>query len=186
MYILPDIWDEGKNQLTIINLFKKRDNSERYLECRQRTKRVVWIHHVACKFYGFFHKAPTLYRYWETIIDFKWQKQGSLSSSIGLSQDGACTNWFENLRENSFKKSETYRMIPLSTRLFSHGSISLKREIVYEKASMKNIKTAESTSNLFLMKKSVRTKSRIWPHTLTNSITNFGQNFSDYHTYNFG
>jgi hypothetical protein len=90
---------------------------------------------VACKFHGFFHKAPTLYRYWETIIDFKLQKQGSLSSSIGLPEDGACTNLFENFRENILK-----RMIPLSTRLFSHGSIPLKREIVYEKASMKNIK----------------------------------------------
>jgi hypothetical protein len=25
-------------------------------------------------------RNPKLYRYWETIIDFKWQKQGSLSS----------------------------------------------------------------------------------------------------------
>jgi hypothetical protein len=27
--------------------------------------------HVAVKFPGFFHKSPTQYRYWETILDFK-------------------------------------------------------------------------------------------------------------------
>ncbi len=47
------------------------------LECRERTNSDVWIHHVACKFPRFFHKPPTLYCYWETIIAFKWQKQGS-------------------------------------------------------------------------------------------------------------
>ncbi len=52
----------------------------RRLECRQRTNSDVWILHVACKFRGFFHKPPTLYRYWEPIIYLKWQKQGSLSS----------------------------------------------------------------------------------------------------------
>ena len=47
---------------------------------RHRTNSDVWIHHVACKFLEIFHKAPTPNLYWETIIDFKWQKQGSLSS----------------------------------------------------------------------------------------------------------
>jgi hypothetical protein len=40
---------------------------------------------------------------------------------LGLSQDGASTNSFENFRENS----ETYRMIPLPARLFFHWSIPL-------------------------------------------------------------
>jgi hypothetical protein len=36
LYFLPDIWDDGKDRLTMINLFKKSYNSVRYLECRQR------------------------------------------------------------------------------------------------------------------------------------------------------
>ncbi len=32
---------------------------------------------------------------------FKWQKHGSLSSFLGLPQDGACTDLFENLSEIS-------------------------------------------------------------------------------------
>jgi hypothetical protein len=36
----------------------------------------------------------TLYIYWETIIDFTWQKQGR-GVVLGLLQDGACTNLFE-------------------------------------------------------------------------------------------
>jgi hypothetical protein len=50
-----------------------------------------------------FHKAPTLYCYLETIIDFKWLKQDSLNSSIGLSQDEACSDLFENLSVNTLK-----------------------------------------------------------------------------------
>jgi hypothetical protein len=41
------------------------------LELRRRINSDVTIYHVACKFPGFFHKAPTQYRYWETIVDFK-------------------------------------------------------------------------------------------------------------------
>ncbi len=48
----------------------------------------------------FFNKTPALYRYLETIIVFKWHKQDSLSSSIGLSQDEACSDLFENLSVN--------------------------------------------------------------------------------------
>jgi hypothetical protein len=103
LYFLSYIWDNGKNRLTMINLFKKRDNSLRYLECRQRNDSDVWIHHVACKFRGFFHQAPTLYRYLETIIDFKWQKRGSLNSSRPLTWDEAYTDLFENLSVNSSK-----------------------------------------------------------------------------------
>jgi len=43
---------------------------------------------VAYKFGGFFHKAPTLYRYWETIIVCKYKKQGSLSGFMPLTGMG--------------------------------------------------------------------------------------------------
>jgi hypothetical protein len=58
-------------------------------------------------FPDFFHKPPTLtlYRYWKTIIDFKWQKQGSRSSFRPLTGCGLqCTNCFENFREISLKR----------------------------------------------------------------------------------
>jgi hypothetical protein len=45
-----------------------------------------------------------------------------------LPQDGACIDLFENHSKNSLKK--TYRMLPLSTHLFSHWSIPLKWNIV--------------------------------------------------------
>jgi hypothetical protein len=37
-------------------------------------------------------------------IDFKWQKQDSLSSFRPLTGWGACTNFFENFRESSLKR----------------------------------------------------------------------------------
>ncbi len=55
-------------------------------------------------------RSPTLFCYLETIIDFKWQKQGSLSSF------GPLRGW------------GMYRFVwksPHSTRLFSHRSIPL-------------------------------------------------------------
>ncbi len=36
-------------------------------------------------------RSPTLCPYWETVVDFKWQKQGSLSYILGLSEDGGPT-----------------------------------------------------------------------------------------------
>ncbi len=81
-------------------------------------------HHVACKFPRFFHKPPTLYCYWETIIAFKWQKQGSRSSFRPLTGWGQ-NKFLENFRENSLKR----RIIPLTTRLFSHWSIPLRIEL---------------------------------------------------------
>ncbi len=41
---------------------------------------------------------------------------------LGLSQDGACTDLFENLSVNS------YRILPLSNHLFSHWSIPVREE----------------------------------------------------------
>ncbi len=74
----------------------------RRLERRQRTNSYVWIYHVAFKFRGFFHKTPTLYRYWETIIYFKWQNRVRWVV-LGLLQDGAFTDLVENLSVNSLK-----------------------------------------------------------------------------------
>jgi hypothetical protein len=61
---------------------------------------------VACKFPGFFHEAPMLYRYLETIIDINGHKQGSLSS-FRFSQDGVCTDSFENLSANILKGDQS-------------------------------------------------------------------------------
>ncbi len=55
--------------------------------------------HVGCKFPRFFHHPPMLYRYWETINAFKWVRW----EVLGLLQDGAFTDLFENLSVNSLK-----------------------------------------------------------------------------------
>ncbi len=48
---------------------------------------------------------PSVCHYWETIIDFKWQKQGSLSTVVlGLSQDGVCADSFENFRVKAYSE----------------------------------------------------------------------------------
>ncbi len=40
---------------------------------------------------------PDTMPYWETVIDFKWQKQGYYGwEDLGLPEDGACTDLFEN------------------------------------------------------------------------------------------
>jgi len=53
-------------------------------------------------------RSPTLRRYWKSIIDFKWQKQGSLCSfSLGLSQDRVCTDSFENFSVKSLKQDQS-------------------------------------------------------------------------------
>ncbi len=76
----------------------------RRLECRQRTNSDVWIHHVACKFRGFFHKTPTL----QYIVIWKQlfisnDKNRVRWVVLGLLQDGACTDLVENLSVNSLK-----------------------------------------------------------------------------------
>jgi hypothetical protein len=90
----------------------------RRLECRQRNNSDIWIHHVACKFHGFFHKAPTLYRYLEAIIACKWYKQGSQSSSRPLTGRGLHRFFFENFRENILK-GDLSNYITLNPPLFS-------------------------------------------------------------------
>jgi len=75
----------------------------------------VWIHHVAYKFGGFFHKAPTLYRYWETIIVFKWQKQGSLRSLMPLTGWGLHQFYWKFPREQlKARPIECYHFQPAS------------------------------------------------------------------------
>ncbi len=51
-------------------------------------------------------QPDTVWRYWETIIDFKWQKQSSLSS-LGLSQDGVCTDSSENVSVKSLERDQS-------------------------------------------------------------------------------
>ncbi len=75
----------------------------RRLECRQRTNSDVWIHQVS-SFADFFIKL----RHY-TVIG----KQLFISNDrnrvrwvvLGLLQDGACTDLFENFRENSLKRN---------------------------------------------------------------------------------
>ncbi len=61
LYILSDIWDNGKNRPSTIKLFKKRDNSLRYLELRQKTNSDVLL--TTTQVSRIFNKPPTLYRY---------------------------------------------------------------------------------------------------------------------------
>jgi hypothetical protein len=62
---------------------------------------------VAYKFQGFFQKSPTLYRYWERTIkeQLLFANKGNRvrAAVLGLAQDGACTDLFENLSVNSLK-----------------------------------------------------------------------------------
>ncbi len=64
----------------------------------------------------FFFKLRRYTVIWKQLL-FANDRNRVRGAAFGLSQDGACTNLFENFREHS---SKTYRMIPLSTRLFSH------------------------------------------------------------------
>ncbi len=85
----------------------------------------VWADHVACKFPRFFHEPPMLYCHWETIIDFKWQKQGLLWSFRSLTGWGLY--WFVWKYQREQLKGRTYQTLPLSIHLFSHWSIPLIR-----------------------------------------------------------
>ncbi len=97
----------------------------RRLEFRQRTNSDVWILHVACKFRGLFHKPPTLYRYWEPSIYFKWQKQGSLSSFRPITGWGLHRIPWKSQRE--YLKGRPIECYHFSTHLFSHWSTPLRR-----------------------------------------------------------
>jgi hypothetical protein len=113
--ILPDIWEDGKNRLSIINLFKECDSCQRHLECRQRINCDVYIDHVVCNFPWLDHKPPTLYRYWEKNFDFKWQKQSLLRSFRSLSEWGLHRFfWKFQLEELKARPSEWYQIKPTS------------------------------------------------------------------------
>ncbi len=125
------------------------------LECRQRTNSYVWIQHMACKFPGFFNKPPTLYRYWETIIYFKWQKQGSLSS-FGLLQDGACTDLVENLSVNSLKgdlSNNTTRNPPQFSLVNTFNPIDIKISEFKRKCPSLHFDTIDWVSKIYLHRK---------------------------------
>ncbi|MFN9908593.1 MAG: hypothetical protein ACK56F_21110, partial [bacterium] len=70
----------------------------------------------------FFLKLRRYTAIWKQLL-FANDRNRVRGAVFGLSQDGACTNLFENFRENS----ETYRMVLLPTRLFSHWSIPLRK-----------------------------------------------------------
>jgi hypothetical protein len=71
---------------------------------------------------------------------------------LGFSEDGACTDLFENLSVNSLKGdlSWTYRMLPLSTHLFSHLSIPLKNQS-HVRLKLGQLPTAISDGSVFYM-----------------------------------
>ncbi len=118
----------------------------RRLECRQRTNSDVWIHQVACKFPGFFNKPPTLYRYWEPIIYFKLQKQGSLSSFRPLTGWGLHRFLWKSQREYiKGRPIECYHfcLLPfLTLNLSIYGSR-------WEQRRLNQRRLLETTSNPF-------------------------------------
>jgi hypothetical protein len=66
-------------------------------------------------FTDFFHKAPTAI--WKQLL-FANDTTRVLVAVLGLSQDGACTDFFENFRENSLK-GDLSNDITLNPPLFS-------------------------------------------------------------------
>ncbi len=60
---------------------------------------------IQCMIWKFCHSL-TLCRCLKTIIDSKWQKQVRWVV-LGLSQEGACTELFENFSENSLKGDQS-------------------------------------------------------------------------------
>ncbi len=100
--ILPDIWEAGKDRLSIINLFQitltihvtfavLAKNQQQCLNS-PRGMQVSWI----------FNKPPTLYCYWETIFYLNDRNRVPWVV-LGLLQAGACTDLVENLSVNSLK-----------------------------------------------------------------------------------
>jgi hypothetical protein len=73
-------------------------------------------------------RSPTQCRYLLTIIDFKLQKQGSLSC-FGLSEDGACADLFENLSVNSLKVPKCENFHRTDFFLFLHPKASMGRRL---------------------------------------------------------
>ncbi len=137
MHILPDIWDDGKNRLPIINLFKYRDNSYRYLECRQKTNSDVWIHHLASWHASFTDFFVKLRRYTDIgkqlfISNDRYRVRWEV---LGLSQDGVCTYSFENFSVKCLKRDQSNETkfnppwsIPLTQQIFYNRSIWTRDE----------------------------------------------------------
>ena len=63
---------------------------------------------MSCKFLGSFHTPPTLCRCLETLfMTFEINNRFQITKSVGgiaLSQDGVCTDFFENFSVNSWKR----------------------------------------------------------------------------------
>jgi hypothetical protein len=99
------------------------------LECLQRTNSDVWVHHLACKFPGFYNKPPTLYRYWGPIIYFKWQEQGSQSSFRPLTGWGLHRFLWKSQWE--YLKGRPIECYHFQPTFFSHWSIPLNLKWQY-------------------------------------------------------
>ncbi len=89
----------------------------RHLECRQRNNSDIWIHHVACTFHRFFQKLRRYTAIWKQLL-LANDTNRVRGAVLGLLQDGACTDFFENFRENSLK-GDLSNDITLNPPLFS-------------------------------------------------------------------
>ncbi len=108
-WIVSVIWQDLLRRADLYRLFKYRGGCAIPLfELSVWCEKCVAARHYAviCKQ---LLKANDINRFRQVVLD--------------LLQDGACTDFFENISENSLKG--TYRMLPLSAHLFSHWSITL-------------------------------------------------------------
>ncbi len=129
LYILPDIWDDGKNRLTIINLFTWRDIWSVGKEPIVMFEFTTWH----ASFTDFFIK---LRRY--TDIG----KQLFISNDrhrvrwevLGLSQDGVCTDSCESFSVKSLRLDQS------KDTKFSPPSFLIGQ---YIEVALKNIKTSK-------------------------------------------
>jgi hypothetical protein len=80
-------------------------------------------------------RSPTLYADIGIQLLFANNRNRVRGAVLGLSQDGACTDLFENLTVNTWREiyCTVYRILPLSNHLFSHWSIPLSYTVVFLK-----------------------------------------------------
>ncbi len=75
----------------------------RHLECRQRTNSDVWIHHVACKSFLDFLISLRHYTVIGNQLFISNDRNRVRWVVLDRLQDGACTDFCENLSENTLK-----------------------------------------------------------------------------------
>jgi hypothetical protein len=100
----------------------------RRFKCRQRTNSDVWIHHVANWWHESFLDFLISLRHYISLLGnnywFSNDRNRVCWVVLGLLQDGACTDLVEISAWIAWR--QTYRMLPISTHLFSHWSIPLR------------------------------------------------------------